>query len=180
MADPFIGEIKIFPYTYAPRGWALCNGNMLERNQLPVLFSIIETIYGGDGVRYFQLPDFRGRTPMNRGQTETKTYKIGYSSGTDSIVLDEFQTPRHSHRLLATTDIADKKTMDNPSMLAKTELKRGSGIDVYANVTENPTKIQMHSNSLSAVGEYAAHENRQPSLTFNFCIALKGLYPSRE
>lgn len=180
MGEPFIGEIRIFPYNFAPRGWAFCNGTILNINQHSTLYSVIGDTYGGDGRSNFALPNFKGKAPMNWGNDRLGShYTIGANGGSEYVQLTSNEVPVHSHRLVATTNIADVQNADNPSMLAKTSSRFGEK-NTYADASENnPTKLQMNTRAMTTVGNNQAHENRQPSLVLNFCIALRGIYPSR-
>lgn len=180
MGEPFIGEIRIFPYSYAPRGWAFCNGAIISITQQQTLFSVIGTAFGGDGQTTFGLPDFRGRAPVHWGDDWYGShYVLGERGGSEFIQLAPNHMPEHTHRLVGTTNAANIKLVDNPSMLAKTVTFGGGENSVYGTPPTNPTKLQMSMNAIKTVGQNQAHENRQPSLTLNFCIALTGVYPSK-
>lgn len=177
MGEPFIGEIRIFPYGYSPKGWASCNGDRIYISQAPALYSVISTIYGGDGYSYFFLPNLNGRTPIHK---DNYLLSIGNKGGSNSAALSANQIPNHTHRLVATSNKADKELVENNHMLAQTKLGYGEEIKSYAAVSDNPTKLKMNIHSMTAeTGENRPHENRQPSMIFNFCIALSGIYPPR-
>lgn len=166
MADPFIGEIRIFPYSQVPTGdgWAQCNGQLLPINQNQALFSLLGTTFGGDGRVNFALPDLRGRTPIHVGSGHT----LGERGGEQAHTLSIAELPQHTHVIQATS-----ATGDTP--LAPTNLLADSPSQLYgapgALTSLNPT-------SLASVGGSQAHLNMQPFLTLNFGIALIGIFPS--
>lgn len=180
MGEPFIGEIRIFSYAFPPKGWAFCNGASLGINmpQYQLLYSVIGTTYGGDGSTYFQLPDLNGRVPMHWGDFYGDYYRLGLKSGSSFVKLTENQIPKHSHKLVATSNLANKKLGSDSSMLATTKAYAGTKLNSYAKIDSNSTKLKTSNRSMEAVGKGQTHDNRQPSLALNFCIALSGIYPS--
>lgn len=168
MSEPFMSEIRIFSFNFPPRGWALCNGQLLPINQNQALFSLLGTTYGGDGRVNFALPDLRGRVPISMGGGHT----LGETLGEAAHTLSSAELPAHSHFLMASTAAA---TTGNPGpglMLAPTVGSPGYG---------QPTGLTaMDPSSLSNVGGSQAHQNMQPFLTLSVCIALQGIYPSRN
>ncbi len=169
MAEPFLGEIIMFGGNFAPRGWALCDGQLLAISQNDALFSLLGTIYGGDGRTTFGLPDLRGRAPIHEGSGPGLTPRtIGQKSGTETQSLSVGTMPAHTHTLAASSTEADSNAPAG-KVLADTNsaLYAGSG-------TEVPTSIPIGNS-----GGGGAHENMMPFLVINFCIALQGLYPSR-
>jgi microcystin-dependent protein len=163
MAEPFLGEIRMMSFVYAPRGWALCNGQLLAINQNQALFSLLGTMFGGDGRVNFQLPDLRGRTPIHVGSGHTLAEKGGEQAHTVSIA----ELPQHAHVASATSDNA---AVDAPggNLLA-------SGANQYAAPPVNTTLVP---STVTNVGGSQAHVNMQPFLTLSFCIALVGIFPS--
>ncbi len=171
MATPYLSQISLFAFGFAPKNWALCNGQLLPINQNQALFSLLGTQYGGDGVRTFALPDLRGRTPVHSSATNPP----GAARGAEAVTLSVAQMPQHSHTLLAGSDLANANLPAGALPAAK---PRG-GVTMYA--APDPTKtVQMHPASVSASGGNQAHDNMQPYLTMNFAIALAGIFPSRN
>jgi microcystin-dependent protein len=168
MAEPFIGEIRLFSFGVIPKGWALCDGSVLQASQNQVLFSLLGPRYGGDGVNTFALPDFRGRTPMAFGGD---FYLLGVSGGEETHVLtsDEVAVPTHTHTVIATNDPA---TTD----AAQGNVFAASGGDVYGSLSDPASA--MSSAAVSTVGGQP-HENMQPYLALNFCIATEGVTPPK-
>ncbi|HXH02317.1 MAG TPA: tail fiber protein [Candidatus Competibacteraceae bacterium] len=164
MAEPFLSEIRLMSFNFAPQGWALCNGQLLPINQNQALFSLLGTTYGGDGRVNFALPDLRGRTPIHAGSGHT----LGERGGEAFHTLDIDELPHHSHVLNASTAAATTPVAGN-AILAN------GGKDVYASPQ---SLVPMHPAAVSSVGGSQAHENRQPFLTLSFCIALQGIFPS--
>jgi len=166
MAEPFLTEIRLFTFNFPPKGWAFCNGQFLPINQNQAMFALLGTMFGGNGQTTFALPDFRDRIPIHTGNGHTLGEKGGENSHTVSIS----EMPTHTHVLNGTSNSANTT---NPigAMLADTkpsELYNAND----AGATMNPAVI-------STVGGSQAHENRQPYLTLNFCIALQGIFPSQ-
>ena len=174
MGTPFMSEVKIISWNFAPKGWALCNGQFLPINQNQALFSLLGTTYGGDGKSNFALPNLEGNAPMHPGQGPgLSLHDLGETGGTQFVTLLESEMPSHSHTLNAhTPDNADLLTPTANSVLAKAN--PGFGY--------NPTNTglkNMAFNSLTPVGGDQPHNNMQPYLTLNFCIALQGVFPPR-
>jgi microcystin-dependent protein len=172
MSEPFLAEIRIFGFDFAPRGWAFCDGQILPINQNQSLYSLLGTTYGGDGRTSFALPDLRGRVPMHKGSSNGVSHSLGQESGEEGHVLSVQEMPAHDHALNASTTEA---TTDDPdgNLLAPTQGGRFS-IVPYG----DPENLQpLHGASVtSQVGQ--AHENMQPYLTVSFAIAIMGLFPS--
>jgi microcystin-dependent protein len=165
MTEPFIGEIQVFAFQYAPKGWALCNGQLLPINQNQALFSLLGTTYGGDGRTTFALPDLRGRVPLGVGAGYTQ----GERAGEESHTLIAPEMPAHTH-----TPLASLAAASSPSPADATWTNMGT-----AGYAGNPN-TQMAGNAIVAAGGSQPHENRSPYLTVNFCIALQGIFPSRS
>jgi microcystin-dependent protein len=172
--EPFLAEIKLFAGNFAPRGWAFCDGQLLPINQNQALFSLLGTMYGGDGRTTFALPDLRGRVPVHPGNGPgLSPYSIGQMGGAETVTLTVQQLPAHSHSLNANAQNGD--TSDPPgSSLADT---KGSDKDYMKSGVVN---TEMSPNSIGATGGGQAHENRQPYLAVSYIIALQGIYPSRS
>lgn len=172
MSEPFISEIRVFPFKFAPRGWAFCNGDLLPVKQNPALYSLIGNIYGGDGHSTFALPDMRGRAPLQPGHGHgLSDYKLGETGGSETVALSEGESPAHRHVLGASPDIAEKNKPAGGSFA------RTTGINLYQSDT-TANLVPMAEGSVSPTGGGAPHNNMMPYLTLNFCIALEGEYPS--
>lgn len=172
MSQPFLGEIRIMGFNFPPRGWALCDGQLLPISQNQALFSLLGTTYGGDGRTTFALPDLRGRVPLSFGQSSSGVgYTLGQRAGEQAHTLTAQEMPPHSHGLFASP------TQANTPLPAGNLLGTSAGADVYdaANNTQ-----PMNAAAVSAAGGSQAHENMQPFLVLNFCIALVGIFPSRN
>ncbi len=166
MAEPFLSEIRLMSFVFAPKGWALCNGQLLPINQNQPLFSLLGTTFGGDGRVNFALPDLRGRTPIHVGSGHT----LGERGGEQAHTVSQAEMPTHTHVANATTVIATTNTPTNALMLATS-----SGSSLYAAAGNLGA---MDPRSVSNVGGSQAHLNMQPFLTLSFCIALQGIFPS--
>lgn len=172
MSDPFIGEIRMFAGNFAPRGWALCEGQLLAVSQNDALFSLLGTIYGGDGRTTFGLPDLRGRIPIHAGTGPGLSPRpLGQRAGAETVTLSGAQAPSHSHAVKASASVADSRSPEG-RVAAETSL-----FDLYQ--SGSPSTV-LHGSSVTAVGGSQSHTNIQPFLCVNFIIALVGLYPSRS
>ncbi len=167
MSEPFLAEIRIVGFNFAPRGWALCDGQILPINQNQSLYSLLGTTYGGDGKTTFALPDMRGRTPIH---TDAQ-HREGQKSGEETHTLSINELPQHRHVVSADGVISQS---DDPTG----KLLAQAGSNSYA--TAGTTQVSMGIGMVGAVGGSQAHENMQPYLALNFCIALQGLFPSRN
>ena len=165
MAEPFLGELRLMTFVFPPKGWALCNGQLLQINQNQALFSLLGTTYGGDGRTTFGLPDLRGRVPLHMGPSHT----LGQRGGEEGHTLSQSEMPTHVHVMQASTANADL-VLGTGNVLASSSTR-------YAQPA-NLTTLEP-STSLP-VGGSQAHLNMQPYLTLSFCIALQGIFPSRN
>ena len=176
MSDPFVAEIRIFPFFFAPTGWAFCNGQLLPISQNTALFSLLGTVYGGDGKSTFALPNMQGNSPMHPGQgSGLSDHLLGEESGVQFVTLLTSEMPFHSHfvgRALAAN--GDSQT-PAACVWAQSPAGRGTAI-VYH---EPPATGTVNPNSLTVTGGSLPHNNMQPYLTLNFCIALQGIFPAR-
>lgn len=171
MADPFIAEIRIFPFNFAPKGWAFCDGQILPISQNTALFSLLGTTYGGDGESTFALPNLQGRTPVGHGQGPGLSVRdLGERGGTETVTLLNSEIPTHTHTLTASTGDATQSTPD-AALLA-------TGITVGMYAPPGPT-VTLAPTTMSSPGAGQPHENAMPSLVFYFCIALQGVFPPR-
>jgi microcystin-dependent protein len=171
MADPFVAEIRIFPFNFAPRGWAWCNGQLLPLSQNTALFSLLGVTYGGNGKSNFALPDLQGRAPMHPGQGPgLSLHDLGETGGSETVTLLESEIPAHSHALRSNNNNGD------------TPIPAGNTLARYTGAyqqTINQNLTPMAPESLAPAGGDAPHNNLQPYLTFFFCIALQGVFPPR-
>jgi microcystin-dependent protein len=172
MADPFVAEIRIFPFNFAPKGWAWCDGQLLPLSQNTALFSLLGTTYGGDGKSTFALPDLQGRAPMHPGQgSGLSLHDLGETGGSETVSLLESQIPAHAHTLMAyAADPADR-FIPTGSSLCRSNNGQAWG---PAN-----SLVGLGPQALGPTGGDQPHNNMQPYLTFYFCIALQGVFPPR-
>jgi len=177
MSDPFIGEIRMFAGNFAPRGWALCNGQLLPISQNTALFSILGTTYGGNGQTTFGLPDLRGRVALHPGQGPgLSPYTLGEQGGSESVTLLTTNMPAHTHMVNASTTNATAPAPTNGILASPLDSNAGAGLGY---VTTSPN-TQMAPNSIAPSGGSQPHENRQPYNCVNYIIALQGIFPSRN
>lgn len=168
MAQPYVGEIRMFGGNFAPLGWAFCDGQLLSISDYEALYSLIGTTYGGDGVQTFALPDLRGRLPIH----QSPGYALGSAAGTESITLTPGQMPMHTHLLLGSTAEAETASPSNALLAASADTPfYGPSISGKGAVL-NPL-------ALSAAGGSQPHDNMMPSICVTFMIALEGIYPSQ-
>ncbi|MBI5295748.1 MAG: phage tail protein [Chloroflexi bacterium] len=172
MADPFVAEIRIFPFNFAPRGWAWCDGQLLPLSQNTALFSLLGTTYGGNGMSNFALPDLQGSAPMHPGQGPgLSLHDLGESGGTDTVSLLQSEIPAHTHAWqVASTDPGEDR-IPTGEVLA-----RSVGGNLYGAANN---LAAMSANTLAPTGGDQPHNNMQPYLTLYFCIALQGVFPPR-
>ena len=164
MAEPFLSEIRIMSFVFAPKGWALCNGQLLPINQNQALFSLLGTTFGGNGQTNFALPDLRGRVPIHVGSGHT----LGEQAGQQAHTLTIAELPRHTHLVNASTTASGG--VDNPA---------GQFLGSASNLYHAPSNLTtMNPGTIGNRGGSQAHQNMQPFLTLNFCIALIGIFPS--
>lgn len=171
MAQPYVGEIRMFAGNFAPAGWMMCEGQLLPISENEVLFQLIGTTYGGDGQSTFALPNLASRVPVHMGTgPDGTTYQIGEMAGVEQVTLTSQQIPNHTHPLLASTDAG---TGPNPAgnVLATTS----GGISLYY---EGQPDTNMNAQAIGQVGGSQPHENTQPFLCINFIISLFGIFPS--
>jgi len=166
MAEPFLSEVRLMSFGYAPQGWAQCNGQLLPINQNQALFSLLGTTFGGDGRVNFALPDLRGRTPIHVGVGHT----LGERGGEQAHTLSSAEGPQHTHAVAASTSATGGSATPNGNYL-------GGGNNVYL-APGGGTLTTMRPDTVTNMGGSQAHLNMQPFLTLNFCIALQGIFPS--
>jgi len=170
MSEPFLAEIRMVGFNFAPRGWAFCDGQILPINQNQSLYSLLGTTYGGDGRTSFALPDLRGRVPIHVGSSNGHSHSLGQKSGEETHTLSAAEMPQHTHVLRASMAEANSPDPTN-HVLA----------DTPARIYGQPAALTaLRAGTVLNVGGGQAHENMQPYLAVNFCIALRGLFPSRN
>lgn len=171
MSSPFVAEVRIFPFNFPPTGWAFCDGQLLLISQNTALFSLLGTTYGGDGKSTFALPNMQGNAPMQQGQgAGLSLHDLGETAGSETVTLLESEIPSHSHGFQASNaDASD----DSPAGKALAVTDR---LNIYTAVSPSST---MSDNSLTSAGGDLPHNNMQPYLTLNFCIAMQGIFPPR-
>jgi microcystin-dependent protein len=174
MMDPFVAEIRIFPFNFPPRGWAFCDGQLLAISQNTALFSLLGTTYGGNGKSNFALPDLQGRAPMHPGQGPgLSLHDLGETGGSETVSLLETEMPSHSHGMFGTVEDGTQGTLTNGVTLA-----RSVGGSLYQSNSSSGL-VAMNADALTPTGGDNPHNNMQPYLTLNFCIALQGVFPPR-
>lgn len=169
MSEPFLAEVRMVGFNFAPRGWAFCDGQILPINQNQSLYSLLGTIYGGDGRTSFALPDLRSRTPLHTGVSNGANHGLGSKSGEETLNLAANEMPQHTHGAMASS------TNSNSNIATANVL--ASALNLYA---DSGTNVTLRAGTVTNVGGGQAHENMQPFIALNFCIALQGLFPSRN
>ena len=172
MSSPYVGEIRIFAGSFAPAGWAMCQGQLLPISQNETLFNLIGTTYGGDGQSTFALPNLSGRAPIHSGTgLGLSTYQIGESGGVESVTLTTQQIPSHNHAVIASTDLADQPQAGNHLYAQSTQIL------MY---TQDTASKFFYSGELQPAGGSQPHENMQPFLVITYIISLFGIFPSQN
>jgi len=174
MSDPFVGEIRLFGFDFAPKGWAQCNGQLLSIAQNTALFSILGTTYGGDGKTTFGLPDLQGQAPLHTGQGPGLSDRhLGESGGEAAVTLNVGEMPAHAHAAAASSTTADQS---NPTNNIWATGAGGRGQNFYT----RGAGVAMSNRALGATGGSQPHNNLPPYLVLNFCICMYGVYPPRS
>jgi microcystin-dependent protein len=174
MSEPFLGEIRMFAFNFPPKGWATCNGQILPINQNEALFAILGTTYGGNGTTTFALPNLQSCVPIHQGQgPNLSPYVIGQIGGQENVTLTPAQMPTHTHPVQCNTGGGNQAS---PSGNYPAVESTGTSLD-YSNASPNGT---MNSAMLGTQGGSQSHPNIQPYVCVNFCIALAGVFPSRN
>ena len=172
--DPFVAEIRIYPFNFAPKGWAFCDGQILPLSQNTALFSLLGTTYGGDGKSNFALPNMQGNAPMHPGQGPgLSLHDLGETGGSETVSLLESEIPSHSHAVMASASVGNRTTPQANS------ISRVTGSTPFVPSSPSPPIVAFSGNSLAPAGGDQPHNNMQPYLTLNFCIALQGVFPPR-
>ena len=173
MSDQFVAEIRIFPFNFPPTGWAFCAGQLMPLSQNTALFSLLGTTYGGDGKSTFALPDLQGNAPMQPGQGQGLSLRdLGEMSGVESITLLQSEIPVHTHTLRAVSQDPADQQQPTPARTFATSQQANAFAPAASSVMMAPQTI-------APAGGGLPHNNMQPYLTLNFCIALQGIFPAR-
>ena len=180
MSNPFLAEIRIFPFNFAPKGWAFCAGQLMPISQNTALFSLLGTTYGGDGKSTFALPNMQGNAPMHPGQGPgLSLHDLGEMSGSQTVTLLQSEMPIHSHSVNVDSGPFISGQVSTPS--SQTILSQAAAPTTNAYTSgQSSTNQQMNPNMLTPAGGGLPHNNMQPYLTLNFCIALQGVFPARN
>jgi microcystin-dependent protein len=183
MSDPFVAEVRLFPYNFAPLGWAACDGQLLPIAQNTALFSLIGTMYGGDGKTTFGLPDLRGRVPVQAGQgAGLSNYDQGQTGGADTVTLALAQIPSHSHAVQALSSGGSATATSSPApntSFGPSQARAVSTGYVTPSSGSVPPTATMSASAIAPSGGSLPHNNLSPYLTLTFCIALQGIFPPR-
>jgi microcystin-dependent protein len=179
--SPFLGQLMPFAGNFAPRGWALCAGQLLPISQNTALFSLIGTYYGGNGVNTFALPDLRGRTPIHQGNgAGLSPYVVGEMGGVEAVTLSLSQLGTHNHPMPALATPATAAAPTNAALAQAHGSGRGGGFAIYRYTTATASLTSLSPQSIASSGSQGPHNNLQPYLTITWCIALQGIYPTRN
>jgi len=182
MSDPFVAEIRIFPFNFAPKGWAFCDGQLLPISQNTALFSLLGTFYGGDGKSTFALPNLQGSAATGQGQgSGLQAWFIGEQQGSETVTLLDSEMPVHSHNFSVTTT-AGNGTAATGAQLAKGfkgNIQSSIKANMYSTAGAPQPNANMSPQALSVAGSSFPHNNMMPYLTLNFCIAMQGIFPPR-
>jgi microcystin-dependent protein len=175
MSTPYVGEIRLFPYTFAPVGWQLCDGSLLSISGYETLYTLIGTTFGGDGINTFGVPDLRGRVPLHYGTGNGLSPRVmGEMGGSETVTLTSAQMPAHTHSFAATSAVASINSPGNAAELG------GLGTDTMYTSTISGSSVSPSSSMISQSGGGQPHENLMPTLTASFCIAVEGIFPSQN
>ena len=172
MSEPYLAEIRIFSFEFAPKGWAFCAGQILPINQNPALFSLLGTTYGGNGTTNFALPDLQSRVPMHQGNVQGNFFVEGQIGGEEAHTLSVNEIPQHSHFVNVSS------VPGNSNSPAGNFLAQSSRFVLYSATLSTQTTLQPA--TVATAGDNQPHSNVQPYLALNFCIALQGIFPSRN
>jgi microcystin-dependent protein len=179
MAEPFLSEIRIMSFNFAPQGWAMCNGQLLPINQNQALFSLLGTTYGGDGRQTFALPDLRTRIPIHQGGGHTLGERAGEVAHT--LMISEMAT--HNHQVIAINDVPAAgnpgHTPDSTKLLSKAKANVSGTLNDVSLYSSGAIASPLNSGTINPTGGSQPHQNQQPYLALNFCIALIGIFPSQ-
>jgi microcystin-dependent protein len=182
MADPFLGEIRVFPFNFAPQGWATCSGQLLPISQNTALFSLLGTNFGGDGRTNFGLPNLQSRIAVGMGQGPgLSPYNIGEQGGVANVTLTNNQLPSHTHTLPVSSGTGSKQATPGPSNFLGATGGRTGGVNIYATQAQQAANpATMLGGAVVSAGGGQPHNNMAPFLGFTVCIALQGIFPPRS
>jgi microcystin-dependent protein len=166
MSSPYLGEVRLVGFNYAPAGWAFCNGAQIGISSNNALYNLIGTTYGGNGTSVFNLPNLQGRIPIHQGSSGASNYTLGQTGGIEAVTLSLGQYPAHTHNLMVSSNAAANSTAGNSTL--------GTGVSAYAVVAP---ATAMNAAMVGLSGNSGPHDNRQPYLVLNWIIALDGIYP---
>ena len=178
MANPFLAEIRLFPFNFAPRGWAFCNGQLMPISQNTAVFSLLGTTYGGDGKSNFGLPNLQENSPMHPGQgPDLSLHYLGETGGSPDVTLLQTEIAAHTHNIncIDGARVGGQAGQPGNAILVKTG---GTPANAYSTVA--PQNLTMNRNMVAPAGGNQPHNNMMPYLTLNFCIALQGIFPPRS
>ena len=176
MSNPFVAEIRIFPFNFPPKGWAFCDGQLMPISQNTALFSLLGTTYGGDGKSTFALPDLQGRAAMQPGQGQGLSLRdLGEQGGEESVTLLSTEMPVHNHVFGGSQNANGNSQTPSGNIWSQAPAGRGAAALYHA----APATNALNANCLNPTGGGLPHNNLQPYLTLNFCIALQGVFPQR-
>jgi microcystin-dependent protein len=182
MSEPFLGQITLYGFNFAPYGWVPCNGQLLPVSQYGGLFSLLGTAFGGNGTTTFGLPNLQGTVPVGQGTSSIgTTYTVGETGGSESVTLNNTTVPPHTHTISAAKATADKNTLAANLVPADGTAGghgRGHAVNIYALPTAG-TQVPLASSAIPTAGGNIPHENMQPTLAANWCISLSGVFPTR-
>jgi microcystin-dependent protein len=179
MANPFVAEIRCFPFNFPPRGWAFCDGQILPISQNTALFSLLGTTYGGDGKSNFALPNLQGSVPLGAGQAPgLSLYDLGQQGGSETITLLSTEMPLHTHIVQSSAGGGEVSTATGNGP-GKSVTGGSTPVNIYSDQGPSPN-IFFSQNAIGLFGGSQPHNNVMPSLTLNFCIALQGVFPPRS
>jgi microcystin-dependent protein len=180
MAEPFVAQISVFGFNFAPRGWALCQGQLLSISQYTALFSLLGTNFGGDGRVTFGLPNFQDQAGVSTGQgAGLSNYVVGQTEGSPTVTLQTTEISLHNHSVNCTTDVGDTAISSGNQLATGQKGDIVTGITNAAMYVPAAPNAQFSGNEITLTGSNFPHQNMQPSLALNFCIALQGIFPSR-
>ncbi len=179
--NQFLGQIALFPYNFAPLNWAFCQGQVLPISEYTALFSLLGVQFGGDGIRTFALPDLRGRVPIGQGQGPgLSSYVVGEQQGVEQVALATATVPTHSHAFPAFASAATTSAPNGALPAEGNQPGRGGGVAVNTYAAPGTAAALAAGQVVPAAGGGQPHNNLQPYLTLNWCIALTGIFPSRS
>jgi microcystin-dependent protein len=181
MSEPFLGQLMIFAGNFAPKGWQTCDGQLLSIAQNSALFALLGTTYGGNGQTTFALPDLRGRVPIHVGQGPgLSNYALGEVTGVENVTLIQTEIPAHNHQAVVTVTCADSPQSPTDSPVGAVPAGTSGGPQVYAPSGAAQMSATMVTAQIGLAGGSQPHTNLQPLLVLTFCIAMEGIFPSRN